>query len=124
MKTYYVTQEQLKFIEYIKSRSFPAFKLISSGDEFKSLFVNANKFPTIFEQDLLRYLGGDKTIEFKVKEQLYRLWRIDDSGNSVYMQINGLGTPTFTINSEIAFTAPLEETKKWKTPAWEIEEVK
>lgn len=71
---------------------------------------------------ILRYLADDPAIEFKVKEQLYRLWRIDDVGDEVYMRINGFGTPDWGGASD-AFTAPLEEIKKWKTPAWEIEKV-
>lgn len=122
MKKYYVTPEQLKFIEYIKSRAFPAFKLISRGDEFKSLFTNANKFPTIFERDLLRYLGGDDSVEFKVKEPLYRLWRIDDAGDKIWFDFYDNDFPEWNANKEKAFIAPLDEIKKWKTPAWEIEE--
>ena len=62
-----------------------------------------------------------ETIEFKVKEQLYRLWRIDKSGDKVYMRINVVETPDWTINEDEAFTEPLDEIKKWQTPAWEIE---
>ena len=40
------------------------------------------------------------------------------------MQINGLGTPIWTTHKHEAFTAPREEIDKWKTPAYEIEEVK
>lgn len=69
---------------------------------------------------ILRYLADDPAIEFKVKEQLYRLWRIDDSGDTVYMKFS-YGTPDWTMDEDRAFTAPLEEIKKWQTPAWEIE---
>ena len=62
-----------------------------------------------------------ETIEFKVKEPLYRLWRIDKSGDKVYMRINVVETPDWTINEDEAFTEPLDEIKKWQTPAWEIE---
>lgn len=70
---------------------------------------------------ILRYLSDDPAIEFKVKEQLYRLWRSDDEGDIVYMKFS-YGTPGWNMTKENAFTAPLEEIKKWKTPAWEIEE--
>lgn len=72
---------------------------------------------------ILRYLADDPAIEFKVKEPLYRLWRIDSDGERVYMKFGISGTPTYTPNENSAFTAPLEEIKKWQTPAWEIEKV-
>ena len=50
---------------------------------------------------ILRYLADDPAIEFKVKEQLYRLSRIDDCG-----------TPDWGGASD-AFKALLEEIKKW-----------
>lgn len=71
---------------------------------------------------IFRYLADDPAIEFKVKKQLYRLSRIDDVGDMVYMRINGFGTPDWGCAAD-AFKAPLEEIKKWKTPAWEIEKV-
>lgn len=61
------------------------------------------------------------SIEFKVKEQLYRLCRIDELKNKVYMQTNSLGTPDWTSSTELSFTAPREEIEKWQAPAWEIE---
>ena len=80
------------------------------------------KFIEVGNKAILRYLADDPAIEFKVKEQLYRLWRIDDVGDEVYMRINGFGTPDWG-DAANAFTAPLEEIKKWQTPAWEIEKV-
>lgn len=82
------------------------------------------KFIEVGNKAILRYLADDPAIEFKVKETLYRLWRIDDDRDKVYMYFNQMtGTPTWTIDEENAFTAQLEEIKKWQTPAWEIEEV-
>jgi len=72
---------------------------------------------------IFRYLADDPAIEFKVKEQLYRLWRLDDEGDSVYMIFGIYGTPTYTSNEDNAFTATLEKIREWQTPAWEIEEV-
>lgn len=72
---------------------------------------------------ILRYLADDPAIEFKVKEQLYRLWRVDDTGDGVYMNFTSSGNPDWAMSKDVAFTAPLEEIKKWKTPAWEIEKV-
>ena len=78
------------------------------------------KFIEIGNKAILRYLADDPAIEFKVKEQLYRLWRVDNAYNKVYMKFN-LGTPTYTPDEDGAFTAPLEEIKKWKTQAWDWE---
>lgn len=64
----------------------------------------------------------DPAIEFKAKESLYRLWRIDDVGDVVYMGFS-FGSPTWVVPEADAFTAPLEEIKKWQTPAWKIEEM-
>lgn len=59
-----------------------------------------------------------------IEKMFYRLSRIDDLGNKVYMYFEeGTNTPYYTSVESFAFTAPLEEIKKWKTPAWEIEEV-
>lgn len=69
---------------------------------------------------ILRYLADDPAIEFKVKEPLYRLWRVDNCEDRVYMRINGFGTPDWGCKAD-AFTAPLEEIKKHKTVSWEIE---
>ena len=79
------------------------------------------KFIKVGNKAILRYLADDQAIDFKVKETLYRLWRIDDDGDTVYMKFGIAGTPTYTSHEDDAFTAPLEEIKKHKTPAWEIE---
>ena len=122
METYYVTQGQLDLIDDLKESDFPVYKFYGSN-KYQPLAV-ANNLSSKAEKMLLRYLGGDPTIEFKVKETLYRLWRIDDNGDTVYMKFNGLGTPDWTGAKDYAFTAPLEEIEEWKNPAWEIEEVK
>lgn len=69
---------------------------------------------------ILRYLADDPAIEFKVKDPLYRLWRIDEGDSKVYMKFL-FGTPDWTPLRYDAFTAPLEEIKKHKTVSWEIE---
>ena len=120
MKTYHVTQEQLDLIEKLKSDSLPFFNLVkSTTDEMKEL---AQKIPDELDSKILRYIGGDESIEFKVKEQLYRLWRFDNADDKVYMRFNLFGTPSWTDSKYEAFTASLEEIKKWQTPAWDIEE--
>lgn len=122
-ETYYVTQEQLDLIERAKIMSYTLTAITSRANLQKEFY--AMTFRGIELQNaILRYLGGDISIEFKVKEeQLYRLWRIDDDKNRVYMIINNLGNPTWILDSEFAFTAPREEIEKWKTPAWDIEKV-
>lgn len=117
VKIYYVTQEQLDLIESVKRLSFPL-TAITAPENMQKKF-DATNFS--HEKELLRYIGGDETIEFKVKEQLYRLWLIDPAGDKVYFRINLYDTPSSTEDKEGAFTAPLEEIKKWQTPAWEIE---
>ncbi|WP_337090003.1 hypothetical protein [Leuconostoc pseudomesenteroides] len=119
MATYYVTQKQLIFIESLKVTQ-PYMHLVYGLTVLEKSDNLLNMFTGEEEKALLRYLGGDETIEFKVKESLYRLWRIDDDGDTVYMRFN-LGTPTWITNSTFAFTAPLDEIKKWQTPAWEID---
>lgn len=119
MATYYVTQEQLDLLEKTKKLTYPLTALISIN-HFQKDF---EKVDFKKQKEVLRYLGGDETIEFKVKEQLCRLWRLDDEGDSVYMIFGIYGTPTYTSNEDNAFTAPLEEIKKWQTPAWSLEKV-
>lgn len=119
METYYVTQEKLYLITELKKLSYPVYELTRLG-RYEDVGLG---FDSTQEKALLRYLGGDETIEFKVKESLYRLWRIDSDGDNVYMSFNSFGTPSWVMTKKDAFTAPLQEIKKWKTPAWEIEEV-
>lgn len=119
MKTYYVTKEQLDLIESVKDLNFPLTG-ITAPENFQKEF---DKMYFYNQKEVLRYLGGDETIDFKVKKQLYRLWRIDDEGNTVYMTFS-YGTPEWTYTPGQAFTALLEEIKNWQTPAWSMEEVK
>lgn len=73
---------------------------------------------------IFRYLADDPAIEFKVKEQLYRLYLVDVLGQRNYFTIsNATALPDRTVVKEKAFVETLEEIKKWKTPAWEIEKV-
>lgn len=71
---------------------------------------------------ILRYLADDPAIEFKVKEPLYRLWLIDDAGDKLFFWID-YGLPDWVGAKDEAFTATLDEIKKWQTPAWKIEKV-
>lgn len=116
-ETYYVTQEQIDLIEKLKSCLYPLHILVMD-DGYKVMNFS---FSEKEEKALLRYIGGDTSIEFKVKEQLYRLWRIDTDDDKVYMKFTKYGTPDWTMDEDYAFTAPLEEIKKHKTVSWDIE---
>lgn len=122
MTTYYVTEEQLETIEYLKTTvSASAMKNIIAGA------IYLNNLTLDIKYAVLRYIGNDKTIKFKIigEETLYCLARIDDEGDPAYMNFNwATGNPDWTMNKKNAFKASLEEIKKWQTPAWEIEEVK
>lgn len=119
METYYVTQEQLDLIESAKNLNYPLTGITAPENlqkEFdKTSFYN--------QKEILRYLGGDETIEFKVQEKLYRLWRLDDENDRVYFYLDNETEPDWTVCPQNAFTTKLEEITNWKTPAWEIEEV-
>lgn len=119
METYYVTQEQLDLITELKSLPSPLVAIMNKKYGIEALY---NELP-LNDVEWFQYLSGDNKIEFKVKEQLYRLWRIDNEGDKVYMRINSFGTPDSSVYKNKAFTAPLEEIKKHKTILWEIEEV-
>lgn len=116
MKTYYVTQEELDSIEKLKSLPAPLLAIMDRSYGFEKLY---NELPPT-DTEWFSYLSGDNTIEFKVKERLYRLTREDDDGDIVYMKFS-YGTPDWISDDEYAFKAPLEEIEKWNTPAWEIE---
>ena len=119
MKTYYVTQEQFDLIKDLKNESvdkldYPLANSNQAHETFNGLHVKESNA-------LLRYLGGDETIEFKIKEQLYRLWRINKNGDKVWFMLFNASEPEWASVKDNAFTAPLEEIKRWKTPAWDIE---
>lgn len=116
--TYYVTQEQLDLIQELKSLPAPLVAIMNKKYEIETLY---NELP-LNDIEWFNYLSSANKIEFKVKEQLYRLWRIDEDGDTVCMKFS-CGTPDWTMNKDVAFTAPLEEIKKWQTPAWSLEKV-
>ena len=110
---------QLVFDKLQRIRAHEGTSLIGSIT-WNAQFIQSIK---VGNKAIFRYLADDPAIEFKVKQQLYRLWRIDDDGDTVYMQFSH-GTPSWTSTPGWAFTAPLEEIKRWQTPAWSREEVK
>lgn len=123
--TYYVTQEQLDLIEELKQEPFPLNEIylaIRDGKNFDAI-ANNLYFEEDYEKAALRYIGGDPTIVFKIKKQLYLLHRIDRKNREVYFSIPNTGNPQHSFYRNDAFTAPLEEIKKWQTPAWEVEKV-
>lgn len=118
IETYYVTREQLDLIEDIKNAGpFVSSEIAFRAERFNEL---VKYFDESKDKALLRYLGGDETIEFKVKEKLYRLVGVNKLGQVVYFDKTSILLPA-TISKEQAFTAPLEEIEKWQTPDWNIE---
>lgn len=117
-ETYYVTQEQLDFINKMYEELYSLDELLNCHSEARKVF---DDFSISEGNAVLRCLGGDPSIEFKVKETLYRLWRIDTEHDKVYMKFTATGNPGWTMDEDRAFTAPLEEIKKHKTVSWEIE---
>ncbi|CCJ66949.1 hypothetical protein ABGW26_08230 [Leuconostoc falkenbergense] len=115
-KVYEVSQSVFDELQRIKAHE--GISLIGA------ITLNAQfiKSINVGKKAILRYLADDPAIEFKVKEQLYRLSGTDEDDDEVYMTFN-CGIPTWTYIKDNAFTAPLEEIKKWQTPAWEIEKV-
>lgn len=117
-ETYYVTQEQLDLIEELKTKLKPLSALLTG---FSGGWRKLDKVHIDLQKQVLRYIGGDTSVVFKVKEQLYRLRLIDENGSRAYMKFIGV-VPDWTFYKNEAFTATREEIEKWKTPAWEIEE--
>lgn len=129
-EVYYVTAEQYDIISSLKSEAYPSLALAMNtfayGSDYEERFSPDALFTDEFidsgAEALTRFLAGDKTIEYRLKEKLYRLSRIDDDSDKVYMTFY-LGTPTYMPNENSAFTAPLEVIREWQTPAWSVEEV-
>ena len=122
MTTYEVTQEQFDLIEKMKEEAdgIPLYFLLHDSPIYIRVF--SEQITDELDKLILRYLGGDETIEFKVKEQLYLLKRTTFRLGPIYF--NKMGDTEendYCFEKRNAFTAPLEEIKKWKTPDWEIE---
>lgn len=120
MEVYYVTQEQFDLIDRIYQKDYPFDSILYNADKLTK-FVN--KLSEDKDKALLRYLGGDDSVIFKVKEKLYHLVGVDGWGYKVYFTNNYGVTSPATKNPLAAMELPLNEIKKWATPDWEIEEV-
>ena len=74
------------------------------------------------KKKILRYLGGDSSIELKIKDPQYRLYLIDKDGERVYFRLGeNSNIPFHTSNPKKALVDIEENIKEWKTPAWSIE---
>lgn len=128
-EVYYVTAEQYDTISRLNDEAYPSLALAMNtfgyGSDYEERFSPDVLFTDEFIDDgaeaLTRFLSGDKTIEYRLKEKVYRLWRIDRNGDKVYMRFDTTGTPNKTDYPSKAFIAPFDEIEVWATPAWNIE---
>lgn len=116
--TYEVSEEQMAFIKEVKDSAYPASSLVINDNEYMNMFDE--EYGTTFERDLLRYLGGDESVVFQLKDPLFMLKGKDTDGDAVYFTTYGVGVPTYTYVESEAFTASHEEITLWNTPFWEI----
>lgn len=118
--TYEVSEEQMAFIKEAKENQYPASYLMVHDDEYVNMFSGV-EYGTTFEQDLLRYLGGDESVVFRLKDPVFMLKGKDTDGDAVYFTVDPYRlAPTYTYDKSYAFTAPHEEITRWNTPFWEI----
>ena len=124
MVTYEVSEDQMALIEGAKEAQYPVSYLMGHNYVYEALF-SADEYGPAFERDLLRYLGGDANVVFKVKEPLYWLKGKDSDGETVYFRLNTLGAPTYVYEDykSEAFKASHEEILRWETPFWKVEPV-
>lgn len=120
--TYEVSEEQMAFINKVKDSEYPASYLVTNDKEYEYL-VYGVEYGTTFEQDLLRYLGGDDSVVFQLKDPLFMLKGKSADGDTVYFKLNIVELPTYTRGESDAFVASLKVITRWKTPFWEIEPV-
>lgn len=117
--TYEVSEDQLGFIKEARENQYPASYLMVHDDEYVNMFSDV-EYGTTFERDLLRYLSGDESVVFQLKDPLFMLKGKDTDGDIVYFTVDGVGAPTYTYDKPDAFTAPHEEITCWNTPFWEL----
>lgn len=116
--TYEVSEEQMEFIKEAKGSAYPATYLMCYDNVYKAQFSDV-EYGTTFEQDLLRYLGGDESAVFQLKDPVFMLEGKDADGDTVYFT-RGLYPPSYTYDKSEAFVASHEEITRWNTPFWEI----
>ena len=117
--TYGVSEEQMKFIKEAKGSAYPATYLMCYDSVYKAQFSGV-EYGSTFERDLLRYLGGDDSVVFQLKDPLFMLKGKDTDGDAVYFRLNTLDVPTYTYDKPQAFVASLKVITRWNTPFWEI----
>lgn len=120
METYYVTQGQLEFINTIYEAGFALDELLDNHIESKNMF---DEFSISKGNAVLRYLGGDDSVVFKVKEPWYLLKGKNNDGDTVYFTFSFSEAPTYTFDETNAFKAPYDEIVRWKNSFWKIEQV-
>lgn len=117
--TYEVSDKQMKFIKEAKENQYPASYLMVHDDKYVNMFSGV-EYGTIFERDLLRYLGGDDRVVFQLMDPVFMLKGRDTDGDAVYFRLNTLDVPTYTYDKPQAFVASLKVITRWNTPFWEI----
>lgn len=128
LTTHYVSDEQLDIISRLSDEAYPLLALAMNafgyGSDYEDSFDPSVLFTDEFIDNdtsaLTRYLAGDETVVFKIKEDMYRLWGIDEQEGKVYFDNYSLLAPA-TDDKYKAFIAPIDEITKWKTPDWNIE---
>lgn len=123
--TYEVSGEQMAFIKEAKDREYPVSYLAVHEGEYVTVFSDDSIYGATFERDLLRYIGGDENVVFKVKDPLYFLKGKDRDGDTVYFTLDGFGAPTYVFDDEKsdAFKASYDEIVRWENPFWKVERV-
>lgn len=120
--TYEVSEEQLAFIKSVKESLYPATDLTGKFNDYSIMFGNC-EYAEEFERDLLRYLGRDDGVVFKVKEPRYLLKGKNNDGDTVYFTFSFSEAPTYTFDETNAFKAPYDEIVRWKNSFWKLEQV-
>lgn len=120
--TYEVSEEEMAFINKANDSEYPASYLMVYDGDYTNIFSDV-EYGATFERDLLRYLGGDESVVFQLKDPVFMLKGKDTHGDAVYFTTYSVGTPAYTYDKSDAFTASHEEITRWKTPFWEIEPV-
>lgn len=112
----FVSEYEFDLLEFVKERHGTSLmqSIHDNYAELQNIKVGKKK--------ILRYLGGDSSIELKIKDPQYRLYLIDKDGERVYFRLGeNSNIPFHTSNPKKALVDIEENIKEWKTPAWSIE---